>query len=329
MIFAGGDSLAENYNDYGDYSEELVYQSKSKLGKFFSWRTLKTILKTIGVLLILFVYGILFFRLCSGKPPKNLSKLIWTEQMLAAYTESGGSMTIYSQEPAEHVAQDGYFGIYDIRYIPATNELQLTVRYNNSSRDKLYDELYEKETEARKAEILARLKEENPEASNTALEALVEAEYEASVEENPIEIALSEQPFVFILRDNYGKVYTSYSYLSDEKNVYQYLRIVFENVDLFGDEKTSPSHAYPVPEVNNPSDIYKGANAAKGNEITYLYLDMYYENDVNFNSETFAYPLLVYRSTSELENYTYKKEVSSVVTEGLTHIDVKETSTQN
>jgi len=322
--------LAENYNDYGDYSEELVYQSKSKIKKFFSWRTLKTLLKVIGILLILFVYGILFFRLCSGKPPKVFSNLIWTEKMLAAYTESGGNMPVYSQEPAEHVARDGYFGIYDIRYIPTTKELQLTVRYNNSSTDKLYNELYAKKTEERKNEILAKLKEENPEASTTALHSLAEAEYEASVTENPIEIHLSDQPFVFILRDNYGRVYTSYCYLSAEKNVYQYLHIVFENVNLFGDNKSTPLYEYPTPEVNNPSDIYKGANAAKGNEITHLYLDMYYEGDVNFNSEAFAYPLLVYRSIAGLKHYQYTKgELSPVITEGLTYIDVKETSDPN
>ena len=56
---------------------------------------------------------------------------------------------------------------------------------------------------------------------------------------------------------------------------------------------------------------------------------MYYENDVNFNSETFAYPLLVYKSTSELENYPYTKEFSSTVTEGLTYVNVKETENKN
>ena len=142
-------------------------------------------------------------------------------------------------------------------------------------------------------------------------------------------IQLSEQPFLFILRDNYGRVYTSYSYISDEKTVYQYLRLSFEGVDLFGGETWSPSHEYPGPDVENPSDIYKGANAAQGDAITHLYLDMYYENDVNFNSETFAYPLLVYRSTSELERYDYSGELTSTVTEGLIHIDVKETATQN
>ena len=129
--------MAENYNDYGDYSEELVYQSKSTLRKFFSWRTLKRVLKVLFLLLILFVYAILFFRLCSGSPPKSLTRLIWTESMLTAYAQAGEDFIVYSQEPAEHIAQDGYFGVYDIRYIPATEELQLTVRYNNSSTEKL------------------------------------------------------------------------------------------------------------------------------------------------------------------------------------------------
>ncbi len=321
--------MAENYNDYGDYSEELVYQSKSTLRKFFSWRTLKRVLKVLFLLLILFVYAILFFRLCSGSPPKSLTRLIWTESMLTAYAQAGEDFIVYSQEPAEHIAQDGYFGVYDIRYIPATEELQLTVRYNNSSTEKLEEELTEKETEARRAAIETRLREENPNMSGSELSSLVEAELTSELEENPIVIQLSEQPFLFILRDNYGRVYTSYSYISDEKTVYQYLRLSFEGVDLFGGETWSPSHEYPGPDVENPSDIYKGANAAQGDAITHLYLDMYYENDVNFNSETFAYPLLVYRSTSELERYDYSGELTSTVTEGLIHIDVKETATQN
>ena len=321
--------MAENYNDYGDYSEELVYQSKSTLRKFFSWRTLKRVLKVLFLLLILFVYAILFFRLCSGSPPKSLTRLIWTESMLTAYAQAGEDFIVYSQEPAEHIAQDGYFGVYDIRYIPATEELQLTVRYNNSSTEKLEEELTEKETEARRAAIETRLREENPNMSGSELSSLVEAELTSELEENPIVIQLSEQPFLFILRDNYGRVYTSYSYISDEKTVYQYLRLSFEGVDLFGGETWSPSHEYPGPDVENPSDIYKGANAAQGDAITHLDLDMYYENDVNFNSETFAYPLLVYRSTSELERYDYSDELASTVTEGLIHIDVKETATQN
>ena len=46
--------------------------------------------------------------------------------------------------------------------------------------------------------------------SGSELSSLVEAELTSELEENPIVIQLSEQPFLFILRDNYGcLLYTS------------------------------------------------------------------------------------------------------------------------
>ena len=314
--------MAETYEDYGDYSEELLYQEKSKLGKFFSFRTLKKILKWLFVFLVILVYGLLFFRLCTGGPPKALSRMVWTEKTLAAYTAAGGNLAVYSQEPVEHVAQDGYFGIYDILYIPEAKQLELTVRYNNSSTDKLRETLVEKETEARRTAIRDRLKAENEELSGSALSSLVEAELEKSLADDPITIALSETPFVFLLRDDFGRVYTSYAYLSGERTVYQYLRIVFEDVDLFGGAKTPAVHEYPAPQVDVPAYLYKGANAGNGEAVSYLYLDMYYEKDINFYGESFAYPLLVYRSASELTPYDYKKEVASTATEGLVYVDL-------
>ena len=314
--------MSENFNDYGDYSEELVYQSKSKLGKFFSFRTLKKILKLLALAIILLVYGLLFFRLCSGGPPKALSKMLWTEDTLAAYAALGNKMAVYSQEPIEHVASDGYFGVYEILYIPEANELQLTVRYNNSSVEKLRSELTEKERQARADAIRERIRSENEDISYAALEAAVSAELEASLAEDPIVIELSDVPFVFVLRDNTGKVYTSYSYLSGKKTVYQYLRIAFSDVDLFGDSPQTPAHLYPTPQAARPEYFYKGANKGETHAITHLYLDMYYEHDADVNSETFAYPLLVYRSTSELERYNYAKQKPTKMT--LTHVDVRD-----
>ena len=314
--------MSENFNDYGDYSEELVYQSKSKLGKFFSFRTLKKILKFLAFAIILLVYGLLFFRLCSGGPPKALSKMLWTEDTLAAYAALGDGMTVYSQEPIEHVASDGYFGVYDILYVPEAHELQLTVRYNNSSVEKLRSELEEKERQARASVIRERIRSENEDISYAALESKVSAELEASLIEDPITIELSDVPFVFILRDNTGKVYTSYSYLSGHKTVYQYLRIAFSDVDLFGDAPQTPEHLYPPPQAARPEYFYTGANKAETRAITHLYLDMYYENDADVNSETFAYPLLVYRSTAKLERYDYAKQTPTEM--ALTHVDVRD-----
>lgn len=321
----GGDGLAETYEDYGDYSEELLYQEKSTLGKIFSFRTLKKLLKFFALAIVVLVYGLLFFRLCSGKPPKAFSGLIRTQTTVEACAASNGNLAVYSQDPVEHMAKDGYFSLYDVLYIPQAKQIEFTIRYNNSSTEALRTSLEKKETEARRSSIRDRLKKENGELSTSALDKLVEEELASSLLSDPIEIELSKTPFVFLLRDDMGRIYTKYAYLKGEKTVYQYLRVVFDDVDLFGGAQTAPDHAYPTPSVDNPAYIYKGANAGTRDAISYLYVDMYYENAVDLYGESFAYPLVVYRSETEMEPYSYAAdEMVNSVTEGLTYVDLGE-----
>lgn len=315
--------MAETWEDFGDLAKEERYQRKSKLGKFFSFRTLKKILKLLMYVLVLLIYGLLFFRLCTGKPPKELSEILWTESVYNAYIENGEEFIVYEQEPIESIAEDGYFSISDIRYIPSAKSFQLTVRYNNSSIEALEKTLIEKETVARRE----ALKVEFPELSSTA----IEEKLTASLAEDPIVIDdLGEVPFVFVLRDDYGNVYSEYSYIHDTKTVYQYMRISYENVPLFGSgTQTAPEKDYPTPDVSVPGYIYKGAHESEGGEIHYLYMDMYYVGDVDVYSETFAYPLQVYTESSDLTCYDYSDEIASAPASGLTHIDIPHSTDEN
>ena len=70
--------MSEYYSNAENYEEELIYQEKSRMEKIFSMRTLKTILKSIMWVLVVIVYGMIFFRLCTGKPPKSVSGILWT-----------------------------------------------------------------------------------------------------------------------------------------------------------------------------------------------------------------------------------------------------------
>lgn len=47
-----------------------------------------------------------------------------------------------------------------------------------------------------------------------------------------IEEITSSEPFVFALKDNNGNIYTDYQYLTDEKWMYNYRRLVFEGVKM-------------------------------------------------------------------------------------------------
>ena len=315
--------MAETWEDFGELAKEERYQAKSKLGKIFSFRTLKKCLKLLMYILVLVVYGLLFFRLCTGKPPKTLSEILWTESVYNAYEENGEKFLVYEQEPIESMAKDGYFGISDIRYIPSAKSFQLTVRYNNSSIEALEKSLIQKETAKRRADIMA----ENPGIAEAALE----EKLSASLTEDPIVIDdLGALPFVFVLRDDYGNVYSEYSYIHDSKTVYQYMRISYENVALFGSgEQIAPEKNYPTPDASMPGYIYKGANESDGKEVHYLYLDMYYANDVDVYSETFAYPLQVYTETSDLTHYEYEDEIKSAPVSDLTVVNIPSKAKEN
>ena len=308
--------MAETWEDYGDLAEEEIYQAKSTLGKIFSTRTLGKVVKYFLAAIALTIYGILAFRLCTQKPPSSISKMIWTENTVNAYA-ADSDMAVFSMESAESIAKDGYFSVYDMLYIPASEEFQVTVRYNNSSTNKLYNDLYEKAKEERRTAIIASLPAEDK--KNTTL---IEEKLNASILADPIKVEIAEIPFVFLLRDDTGKVYTSYEYILTSHTVYQYMRISFKGIDLFGDARTTPDALYPTPDVPQADYIYKGANASVGNEIKYLFLDMYDANNVDVNGKTFAYPLQVYSYLEELTNYNYQKEISSTVTGNLTAVDL-------
>ena len=321
--------MSEYYSNAENYEEELIYQEKSRMEKIFSMRTLKTILKSIMWVLVVIVYGMIFFRLCTGKPPKSVSGILWTENVLAAYEEYGNNILIYSHEPVENIAEDGVSGIYDIVYIPSAKTLQMTVRYNKNLAEDYYENQLQKRRESIEDSViksegydrtqLATLTDEQREKYNS----LIEERLAASLEENPIEVSDSQYPFVFVLRDNYGNVYTTYEYIADTKTLYYYQRLSFEGIDLFGDGQVSPETLYPSPDTENPAYIFKGPHASESNEITYLYLDMYYEKDVDVYAEAFSYPLQVYVSEVELEPYDFSKQLPAVLTEGLNKVTVE------
>ncbi len=308
--------MAETWEDFGELAKEERYQRKSTLGKIFSGRTLLKVLKYLMYALVLLVYGLLFFRLCTGKPPAELSALLWTESVHDAYTAEGDDLIIYEQEPIESIAKDGYFSISDIRYIPSAETFQLTVRYNNSSIEALSNHLYDKEVTARRSTI----KSANPDRSSAEIEALLQT----SLTSDPIVIPdLGKTPFLFVLRDEYGNVYSEYSYIHDAKTVYQYMRISYENVPLFGDgTQKAPEKHYPTPDVTNPAFLYKGTNKSDGGEIHYLYMDMYYIENADVYSESFAYPLQVYTEASELLRYDYKDETHSTTVTDLVTVNI-------
>ena len=286
--------MAEDFNDFGSYREELEneeFRNRSVIRKIFSLRALKFILKWLGYLLIFAVFAVLFWRIFSSKLPKAASQIIWTKDSFAAYEKLGDDLLIYTQDVGKVFDKDGKFSLHEFHYIPAANEVQFTIRFNQSTIDRLAEEL----TERARQELGDAFTDKDAVTPDM----------------------LGAIPFAFAVRDNAGNVYTSYEYTTFEKNRYTYVRVAFSGIDLYDIEKGAPSVLYPVPESPNPDYIYKGE--LKGEYVKSptetLYLDAYFADDfAEFGADTekaFAKPIVLYRHERPTESLSFSKPKSA------------------
>lgn len=94
----------------------------------------RIIVKTLSVafvMLVIFVITLMVVRLIMSKPPRSITEMIWTERTVAAYNSDKSSFKVNQILTSESFSEDGMFSINAIIYSPTTNELQVTVRYND------------------------------------------------------------------------------------------------------------------------------------------------------------------------------------------------------
>ncbi len=260
--------------------EDNDYGMKPELPK--GLKIIKLVFKSVMLALIIFVYGFFTLRICTSKPEQNI---IWTEKTLEAYSSDKENFVIYTQEPQvfidEHDGEEqtGFnLSVFHIAYIPSAQQLQVTVRYNKSA--------------------LPQLKEK----------------YEDFDSEETVE------PFVYSLLLENGERITGYTYKAEKTNRYYFKYLVFDGVDLESytlQEFTAENSA----EVDENGNIIAHVTDGNGNKIvyqqhesgkyivydtTYIYLDAYYINNVDFN-ETPDASLMVYNRALELKKLSKSK----------------------
>ncbi|MBQ9746324.1 MAG: hypothetical protein IJW21_05830 [Clostridia bacterium] len=287
--------MAEDFNDFGSYRRQLEdeeFQSRPLIRKIFSLRALKFALKMFGYFLVFMVFAVLLWRIFSSKLPSAASKVIWTKNSYAAYEQLGDDLLIYTQDVGTVYDKDGKFSLYEFHYIPAANEVQFTVRFNQSTIDKLAEEL----TEEKRKEMG---------------EAFTEAD--AITDE-----MLGDMPFAFVVRDDFGNVYTAYEYTTFTKNRYTYVRVAFSGIDLYDIEKGTPTVNYPIPESPNPDYIYKGE--LKGEYVKsptqtlhfdVFFVDTFAEFGADSEKSFIKAPMVLYRSERPTESYRFDKPKSA------------------
>lgn len=99
----------------------------------------KIISKTIKYLflaLIFFINGILIFRMCSSSEPASMKALMVNDKTIEAYKKSGYDLYMFYQKQDSITRGEnnsGYFSVEQVVFIPDAQQVQVLVRYNNST----------------------------------------------------------------------------------------------------------------------------------------------------------------------------------------------------
>ncbi|MBQ8141362.1 MAG: hypothetical protein IJ038_06695 [Clostridia bacterium] len=114
------------------------------------------LIKLAFTLLVAFVCGFLLWRIFSSSNPKEMTALSVNDDIYEAYCESGEELYMFTQEQntvtrAEHNA--GYFSITNAVFIPEANQIQIVLRYNNSTIRSLTEDYELSETPPREEDL--------------------------------------------------------------------------------------------------------------------------------------------------------------------------------
>ena len=103
----------------------------------YAWRIIGFIFKGLCTAVIVGVFGLLLWRIIDSKiDPKEIKGVTPNDALCSAYEEYNGKLTVFNQEQqtftrAEH--NEGYFAVTEAHFIKEAEQLQFTLRYNNST----------------------------------------------------------------------------------------------------------------------------------------------------------------------------------------------------
>ncbi len=218
---------------YDNNSMELDYYPEEEKKKS---SLVGTIFKYLVSALIILVFALVFFRIAISNDTKLAKSFIWTPESVAAYNEKG-DLTVISQELTSYTLRD------------ENGTVIQSVSYDELSEDGLFKVgsfMYVKETK----------------------ELIITVRYNDTCEEEfckkySLDPSAGEI-FVFELSDG-PNTYSDYSFVTDERFVYHYRRLIFKNVDLDSaptltltgytvgnPDKEKPVMSLPIYDVNIP-----------------------------------------------------------------------------
>ena len=168
--------------------------------------------KTVKAVFYLLVFSVIFFllwRIFSSDNPKSMEGLTLNDKVYAAYEQDGSDLSMFRQNLDMITRTEknyGYFSITDSVVIPAANQIQITVRYNNSTIRHLAEDYRLSEVPSRDSDLL--------DVTLLLATDLTPDVTEDNLGNNPASVALTRVHAV--------------SVDADTKNIYNYRRFVFD-----------------------------------------------------------------------------------------------------
>ena len=181
----------------------------------YGWKIAGLIFKTLCTTFIVGIFALLAWRIIDSKTtPKEIRRIIPNETLCEAYEANGNKLTIFTQdqEPFTRVEDKnyGYFHIGDAIFIDEADQIQFTLKYNNSTIEHL---------------VIDHSLPMLPARSENLYDVSIVVMYDLTPDNK---------------EDNYGDVEDAVSYkrffpsdcLSAEKTVYNYRKFVFDGIDI-------------------------------------------------------------------------------------------------
>ena len=180
--------------EYDYYPEEPEKKKGFGIGK---------LVKYIIIAVIVLVYALLFFRIFISNDTGLAKDFVWTADSVAAYDENG-TLSVYKQELKGYTLRDESGNVIE------------SVTFDKLSEDGLFavsNFMYVEET----SEVIITVR------YNDECERLYSEKYSLDPSKGEL--------FVFELSGG-ARTYSDYTYLTDERFVYHYRRLVFKDVEL-------------------------------------------------------------------------------------------------
>ncbi len=226
--------MAEDKKSSGRFAEFEEYDDEPVSEKYKRPTVFGTVIRVIFYALIILVNCAVIFRVCMADDPDDVTAPVINDTLIEAY-KSSDDFKIYTQTVFDMYTPDGVFYSTGMFYSPDADQVQITVRYNVRTM----------------TEALIREELDIDDENMVTDEMRAQSKYGKIT---PDEVRDGEF-FAFRLSDDSENLYTPTKVEKNNRFLYVYYTLTFDNIEMEADLEDVDLKAENV-KVSNNSNLY-------------------------------------------------------------------------